>query len=43
MTWKKTVMAEITAVCYNCPEMKIRTMYNLSYKFQSLVKYFLNK
>jgi len=37
MTWKKTGVADITAVCYNCPVVKSRTMYNLSYKFRYLV------
>ena len=26
MTWKRTGVAEITAVCYNCPKVKSRTM-----------------
>ena len=37
MTWKKTGVAAITAVCYNFPEVKSTTMYNRSYKFQSVV------
>ena len=37
MTWKKTVVADITAICYSCPEVKSRTMYDRSYKFWSLV------
>ena len=37
MTLKKTGVADITAIGYNCPEMKSRALHNRSYKFQSLV------
>jgi len=37
MTWKKTGVAEIRAVSYNCPEVKVRTMYKLSHKIRFLV------
>ena len=38
VTWKKTGVTDITAICYSCLEVKIRTIYNRSYKFRSLVK-----
>jgi hypothetical protein len=31
MSSKKTGGPEITAICYNCPELKSRAMYNLSH------------
>ena len=37
VTWKKTGVADITEICYNCPEVKNRIIYNRSYKFRSLV------
>jgi hypothetical protein len=38
VTWKKTGVTDITAICYSCLEVKIRNIYNRSYKFRSLVK-----